>query len=380
MDKHLHIVAFDIPYPPTYGGAIDVFYRIQSLHQLGVKITLHCTHKGEHIIYPELESLCKEVFYYPRDLRFIHHLSTLPYAVVGRQNKQLINNLLKDSDPIIFEGLVSCYYLSDKRLKNRVKLFRECNIEHDYYRALGQATKEWWKKMYYWIEACKLKRFEAVLNNATSIAALAHQDEEHFRTTFPQIATFYIPLNHPNTEVTSRTGIGKYILYHGNLELAENERAATYLLEHIVSYSSYLFIFAGRNPSSRLRQLAHSLPNVRLIANPSNEEMVDLVRQAHIHLLITFQATGMKVKLLNALYAGRHIIANKEMIYGTDVAELCTLTHSDSEIIQACENLMHVPFTEEDKNRRSRILAEHYDNITNCKKIIELTNTTHINK
>jgi hypothetical protein len=42
LDKHLHIVCLDIPYPADYGGVVDLFYKIKSLHQLGVKIHLHC--------------------------------------------------------------------------------------------------------------------------------------------------------------------------------------------------------------------------------------------------------------------------------------------------------------------------------------------------
>lgn len=41
LDKHLNIVAFDNPYPPTYGGVIDVYYKLKSLAETGLKIHLH---------------------------------------------------------------------------------------------------------------------------------------------------------------------------------------------------------------------------------------------------------------------------------------------------------------------------------------------------
>ena len=31
MEKHLHIVAFNVPLPANYGGVIDVFYRLKAL-------------------------------------------------------------------------------------------------------------------------------------------------------------------------------------------------------------------------------------------------------------------------------------------------------------------------------------------------------------
>ena len=42
----LHIISFDVPYPPDYGGAIDVFYKLKALNQEGVKIHLHCFEYG----------------------------------------------------------------------------------------------------------------------------------------------------------------------------------------------------------------------------------------------------------------------------------------------------------------------------------------------
>ncbi len=41
MDLHLHIIAFDIPFPPDYGGVIDVYYKIKTLSEAGVRIHLH---------------------------------------------------------------------------------------------------------------------------------------------------------------------------------------------------------------------------------------------------------------------------------------------------------------------------------------------------
>jgi len=46
LDKHLHIISFDVPYPTDYGGAIDVFYKIKALHKLGIKIHLQTYEYG----------------------------------------------------------------------------------------------------------------------------------------------------------------------------------------------------------------------------------------------------------------------------------------------------------------------------------------------
>ena len=57
----LHIVSFDVPFPPNYGGVIDVFYKIKALHKLGVKIILHTFDYGRGKP-TELNNYCEEIF------------------------------------------------------------------------------------------------------------------------------------------------------------------------------------------------------------------------------------------------------------------------------------------------------------------------------
>ena len=46
MEKFIHVVSFDVPYPANYGGVIDVFHRLKALHKNGYKIILHCFEYG----------------------------------------------------------------------------------------------------------------------------------------------------------------------------------------------------------------------------------------------------------------------------------------------------------------------------------------------
>ena len=68
MERRLHIVSFDVPYPADYGGVIDVYYKIKALADQGVSIILHCYQYGRPE-QKELEGLCEKVYYYPRLLK-----------------------------------------------------------------------------------------------------------------------------------------------------------------------------------------------------------------------------------------------------------------------------------------------------------------------
>ena len=372
-NNHIHIVSFDIPYPPNYGGVIDVYYCIEALAKAGIAITLHCSYKGALTRYPQLEKLCREVYYYPRKTGILAQLSLRPYGIRSRIEPILLERLAQDEDPILFEGLVSCLYLSHPSLANRKKIFRECNIEHDYYHGLARASHSWWKTIFYHIEANRLKWYEPVIQHASSIAAVAHQDEQYFQRHYPNIPTAYIPSFHGQHDMQSMSGIGKYILYHGNLQLAENENAAMYILKKIIpSLPDIQFIFAGKQPSPKLQAMASALTNVTLIDTPDMPQMEQLIRDAHIHLLPTFQGTGLKLKLLNVLYNGRWVVVNPQMVHGTDVASLCHIGKSTEELIDWCRQLSSIPFSDEEIQKRQRVLDDIYSDATNVQKLLQL--------
>ena len=103
MSKHLHIVSFDVPLPANYGGVIDVFYKLKALHQLGVKIHLHCFYNDRES-KKELETYCENITYYKRKSALKSYFSVLPFVVKTRSDKKLISNLNKDNEPVLFEG------------------------------------------------------------------------------------------------------------------------------------------------------------------------------------------------------------------------------------------------------------------------------------
>ena len=319
MDKYLNIVSFNIPYPANYGGVIDVYYKLEALRACGVKLILHCF-EYERPHAPELESICDKVFYYKRRTGVIANLTWLPYNVYSRKDHRLIENLLQNDYPILFEGLHSCYYMDDPRLRNRMKIFRECNIEHDYYRHLAKSGKGLVRNAFFKIEAMRFQAYQA------------------------------------------EPGKSDYILYHGKLSVIENERAVLFLTKHVFSQLKHTCIIAGMNPTRLIREAAAPYPHIKVEANPSKERMDALIHNAQIHMLITFQDTGLKLKLLNSLFAGRHTIVNHLMLAGSGLDPLCHIADTPDEMIRACEQLMALPIDKEVIDKRKQLLFPAFSN------------------
>ena len=365
-DYHLHIIAFDVPYPANYGGVIDVFYRIKALSEAGVKVHLHCFEYGRG--EQEVLKRCHEVKYYKRDTSFGKQLSLTPFIVNSRRSEALVQDLLKDDYPILCEGLHTTAVLSDKRLKNRKIYVRAHNVEHDYYKGLGDSEKCGWKKLFYLAEAWKLKRYESVLLKSAGIFAISQKDVEYFTKCYRNVAL--VPGFNAADSVCSETGRGEYVLYHGNLSVRENEDAAKWLIENVFSELDLHCVVSGLNPSDKLKKLAGKYSNVTLAANPDDAEMIDLLRQAQVNILVTNQPTGLKLKLLNALYNGRFCLVNSDMVKGTSLESLCVVADEPEEMIAEIKRLMEEDFTDEDIDERDAQMRQLYDNESNAKKII----------
>lgn len=361
MTKFLNVIALNIPYPANYGGVIDIYYKLLALSQNGVRIILHCF-EYERPHAPELEEVCQKVYYYKRHTGLLRNLSYLPYNVYSRKDPVLLHNLLSNDHPILFEGLHSCYYLNHPKLRQRFKILRMCNIEHDYYHYLAESESNTIHQLFFRIEAFRFKRYLSVIRHANLVLAVSLTDTRYLQQVFPNVHVEFMPCFHANDRVTALPGQSDYILYHGKLSVIENERAARYLVEYVFSQLPYRCVIAGMDPSPALRRSIAPYPHISLVANPDQATMDQLIREAQIHMLITFQPTGLKLKLLNSLFAGRHTIVNHAMLAGSGLDTLCCIADTPEEIITACHKLMRQPLNAQCLRQREFDLLPAFSN------------------
>lgn len=340
MNRSIHVVAFQRPYPPTYGGVIDMYFRLKALHDLGLHVILHTFAYRDRMAHAtELYNVADEVFYYERKTGIKSQFSLSPYIVVSRRNGSLLNDLLKDDAPILFEGLHSTYYLNHPLLKSRYKIVRAHNIEHRYYMALAFAPGTLYDRFYYLIEAFKLRLYEPVMRNADLIASINTNEAAYFKERYQGVSVKFIPAFFDDT-LPPVEATGNYVLYHGNLTVAENVKAAIWIVEKIAGRIPWTqFVIAGYDPPADLISMVNRCGNVSLVHSPSEEEMESLISSAKMHLLITFQPTGVKLKLLHVLSRHGTVVANSDMVAGTGLDNYCIIADTPDEI---CDKIRDV--------------------------------------
>jgi hypothetical protein len=358
-DKHIHIVAFNVPYPANYGGVIDVYYKIKALHSIGIKVHLHCYKYGRDEA-PELKKICHKVTYYKRHIYKDPLFTRLPYIVATRNTAELLENLKKDKHPILFEGMHCCYYLDHPDLEDRFKVVRMHNLEHVYYKNLAKVERNVFKRYFFEKEAERLKKFEKVLRHANAVAAISPDDTQILSLRYDNV--FYLPAFHANAGVKSPLGKGKFALYHGNLGVGENNEAALFLVKEVFSKLEYPLVIAGMNPSRELQRAVEEHPNMSLETKLDTAGITRLITQAHINVLPTFQSTGMKLKLLNVLYQGRHVVVNTKMVHNTGVEALCHIADTPARIQAQIKRLAQVPFSKTMWRERAEKLEDMFSN------------------
>lgn len=368
-EKHLHIVTHDVPWPADYGGVVDLFCKLKALHKQGIRIHLHCYTQGRPP-QEELAKYCVSVNYYSRKKNMSSFSFRLPFIVNSRRDETLLANLGKDDHPVLLEGIHCTYLLHNGALRNRKVIVRLHNAEFEYYRQLAKYEPKLFRKLYFLFESRLLERYEHALADKALFLAVSEQDQQVYRTAFGATQIEYLPVFLPWQFAMGKEGKGSYCLYHGNLAVNENEEAATWLLKEVFSKIAIPFVIAGKDPSERLQRMAHANTNTCIVANPSDSEMQDMIAKAHIHILPSLNNTGVKLKLLNALFNGRFCLVNQAAIAGTELEPYCHLVGSATAFQQKIQELYETGFTEEETHRRQGLLQTVYNNEVNAQRLI----------
>lgn len=373
--KRLHIIAFDVPYPPNYGGIADVFYKLKSLHEAGAEIIYHCFYyKGHNPPTKELEKYCKELHFYKRETGLMRLFSQIPYVTNTRRDHTLLTRLLTDPGvPIFMDGIQCCYWLKHPEIEKRAIIYRANNIEHEYYDGLAKWESNPLKKYYLKWEARKLFKYEGQLKKVNAILSVAKQDIPHFEL---YGKTYHVPPffddTHEQEFIESNQEQEKFVLFQGNLSVTENQHAAKHIIQEIAPLSDHKIVIAGKNPPASLKKMAERENNVTLFDTPSVEKMATLIRDAQIHLLMTFQQTGIKLKLLHALQSGKHIIINSKMDDSGIFSKMCAVEDGSKDIVSRIDELMDVHFSKTMKDERDNLFNSIFGNQKKAADILQL--------
>ena len=341
--KILHIVSFDVPYPPDYGGASAVHQLLALLQKSGVHVILHVFTYRDRKVTEALKELCFRVFEYKRELGFSKQLSSLPYIVNSRNAPELLQNLLADHYPILFEGIHTTKYLPQLCKAKRKLYLRAHNYETAYYSGLAKLESSFIRRLYFKLESYRLRNYESrIVNMVQTVFCFTKKDADTFKALGANSLVF-----NPNIidiEVNIKEGKGTYLLIHANLSINDNVHSSLELLKYISDKINLKIILAGKSPTALLVKECVRFYNVEIVANPSDSELISLIQNAHIQLCYSEISEGFKIRVRSILQYGRFIIANEAFCEDKSLQEMMVMENDLNKWVDTIQVLLQQSF------------------------------------
>ncbi|MGK6343418.1 hypothetical protein ACMGDK_14360 [Chryseobacterium sp. DT-3] len=365
--KELHLISFNYPYPPSYGGIIDVYYKIKALSGLGIKIHLHCFADSiPETVDQEIKSITENVFFYKKKKNPFYYLSSVPFAAAIRTSDALFENIMSVNAPVLFEGLQTTQTI--RRLKNKgYKLYlRFHNNESEYYKGLSSSEKNILKKIVYRIESLKFADYQKkTLKEFESVFCLSEKE-------FNEVDSYsknarLIHIFHGNEYVKHLNGKGNYFLFHGDLSISDNKKALEETISMFKNLPQHKLVVASDRAGDDLKKKINNIGNISLVPIETSENLRRLFENAHANILLSYQNSGTKVKLFNALYNSRFVIINQNITDDPVLMSLCRLGSTSDEIRQRIIESAAEVYNENEI--RSKILDKNYSDHAKAEEI-----------
>ncbi|MEM9986609.1 MAG: hypothetical protein AAF804_16080, partial [Bacteroidota bacterium] len=311
-----------------------------------------------------------ELHLYPLNKAFTGLSRPYPKAIHQRYHPDLLARLQLDDIPILFEGLASTYYLTHGDLRRRKCLVRLPRVEWRHEQRLTHFDRGLDRQYAQSREAKRWQKFEATLGAADHLLVMSESHKTYYEGIGP---CSLIPPFHGHRRVSSSLGRGDYFLFHGDLSRPDVHAAAMFLVQQIFSDLSMIpLVIAGDHPGPELISVISNFEHITLKPEPGRGELAEMLHQAHGHVLPSFAAGPISHRLINALFMGRFVVVNPDMVGGTGLAFGTDLAQDPDEMKRLIFDLWHRAFTEIDLAQRKAAIGGSYDDQANAKKIIEI--------
>ena len=366
MQRSLNIISGHIPCQSTLGDAQQTYWLLEALSAAGIQVHLYTFSESDPTIDKatnlQLAKICSSIKSYPIHQGHRNFSFSAPYATSKYLHAQLVNDLKENNFPILIEGMGPCGLALSTELEHRKIWVRLLTYAPNYFRYLQERSSAPLKKLFYQREAVLSKRILKKINPRVNWIVTSETDKQILDDLFLGCSIQILaPFKNSNASISSKTGLGNYCLFQGNLSDAATHKTARWLLTHVFHNLKVPFVITGNNPSPSLVALAHSQPHTCIVANPSSSERQDMIEKAQIIIQPSFIKGGADEALLEGIKNGRHCLTNTKST--TSTLGACyhqgTSANAFQEIII---QLYHHPFSEEEIETRKRLIATEKTN------------------
>ncbi|MEA1898788.1 MAG: glycosyltransferase, partial [Bacteroidota bacterium] len=315
--------------------------------------------------------------------------SRLPYNIerfwCEKFNNELISILNKNHfDMVLLEGLPLALYIETIRQYFTGKLvMRAHNVEHKIWEGLAKNTSNPVKRYYYSLLASRIKEFESSnLLKYDALIPITEADSNWFKKLGYKGPLFTFPFALDPKEYLPETNPGKIanILFLGALDWSPNIHGLKWFVRKVWpelrnSFPELRLHIAGRNPSRQVQKIL-SAPGVHF--HGEVEDSREYLRLGQIMIVPLFSGSGMRVKILEGMAAGKVILSTSFAVSGIPAENKKHIFVEDTApcFIHQIGTLINKPHLTEATiiNARS-FIRENYDIFVLSKKLSHFLNS-----
>jgi len=384
MQRSLNVISGYLPCPNTLGDAQQTYWLLEALSEAGIQVHLFTFCDQDTTLdtannptinatrHPQLFKICRAVTTYTINKGHRNFSFSAPYATGKFLNQALIQNLAANNFPILIEGMGPSGLALSKDLEHRKIWVRILNYAPNYFRYLQERSIAPLKKLFYQRETILSKRVLKKINQRVSWITTSGADKKNLEDLFLNgNIQILAPFASSSNNISSKTGLGNYCLFQGNLSDAATHKTARWLLTHVFHNLKVPFVITGSNPTPSLVALAHKQPHTCIVANPSSAERQDMIEKAQIIIQPSFIKEVADEALLEGIKKGRHCLTNSK----TTSSHLGTCYHqgaSANAFQEIIVQLYHHPFTEEEIDTRKKLIATEKTNEVLAKECVTI--------
>jgi polysaccharide biosynthesis protein PslH len=349
------LICNKFPYPPRDGGSLASYNMTRGLVEAGNRVDLLAMNTSKHyspegVLNIDIDGLNKvrDVFIdnsvsYP-GLLYNLLFSAAPYNAgrfIHKTFKTVLADMLQENeyDIIQMEGLYLASYIQEIRENTKAKIvYRAHNIEHEIWGGYLRNTKAISGKFYLSHQYKKIRNFEQeFVNRYDLLATVTQADLEKLNSMGNDKPAIVAPFGmYPHEFImakSSSAGDWFHLQYIGALDWLPNVESLNWFIDNVwvkvkKKYPGLRFSVAGRNPRENF---AKKMVTKGIDFLGEVESSREYLSENGIVVVPLFSGSGIRVKIIEALFMNKPVIATSFAVSGIPVEDGVNILLADSE-------------------------------------------------
>ncbi len=338
-ERKILILTNRVPYPLNDGGNLAMNSMIEGYHRSGWKVYLLSMNTSRHPLSSDtLSGLYQQIhaFEWMNINNDIKKVSVIKNYLFSKEAEHVerffrkefedkIVEVLQDFKPDVIQVesiFLSTYLPAIKANSDAVKVLRMHNIEYHIWHSLTAKTTNSLKKSYYQSLTERLKTFERESwKKYDLILTITERDAFHVRRLEKVMDMIVAPFSLELNNIPARSANERWVGYHiGAMDWIPNRDGMRWFIDEVwpkihSAIPKFEFYFAGRKMPAEFQEL--DAPGVFCMNEV--ESAADFIGDKKILIVPISSAGGIRIKILEAMAAGKVVISSPEGIKGIEV-------------------------------------------------------------